>query len=258
MQNGESKAVNDGIANSHDDQLVLKGVQPRHQIAYRIFKVSRAFGIGLVVLAALMFGLTFVPAFKGFTAAGSIYRYAILYVLIGAAGFFLFMVLIKLLFLRKAPFDDWVFDIASKRLGTEVIFYDSRYIYIQFDRTGKEVDKKEFVTEMSDKSIHYSYFYVKTFIDRGVIQVECTKRQPIPTMAKFSEKDDLFWNIIPMGLTIHPVNQTIAPIGWYLNDKNINDQMLPTVPSTSVLICGGTGCYAKDTPIPIYNTLIKD
>lgn len=255
--NGESKSVNDGIANSHQDELVLRGVQPRHQVAYRIFKVCRAFGIGLIILAALMFGLTFIEAFKRFTGLG-FYRMAILYVLIGAGIFLLIMLLDRLLFLRKAPFDDWVFDIASKRLGTEVIFYDSKYIYIQFDRTGKEVDKREFVTEMSDKSIHYSYFYVKTFIDRGVIQVECTKRQPIPTLAKFSEKDDLFWNIIPMGLTIHPVNQTIAPIGWYLNDKNINDQMLQTVPSTSVLICGGTGCYSKNTPIPVYDTLIKE
>lgn len=240
--NGERKAVNDGIANSHEDELVLRGVQPRHQLAYRIFKVSRAFSIGLVILAALMFGLTFVSneIFKRFTVL-KFYRMGILYVLAGAAIFLLIMLFFRLVFLRKAPHDDWVFEVASKRLGTEIIFYDSRYLYISYDRTGKEVDKKEFVTEMSDKSEHYSYFYVKTFIDRGVIQVECTKRQPIPTMAKFSEKDDLFWNIVPMGLTIHPVNQTIAPIGWYLNDQNKNEQMLQTVPSTSVLICGGTG-----------------
>ena len=38
-QQQESKSVNDGIANSHDDVQVLKGIQPKHQVAYKTFKV---------------------------------------------------------------------------------------------------------------------------------------------------------------------------------------------------------------------------
>ena len=87
--------------------------------------------------------------------------------------------------------------------------------------------------------------------------VECKKRQPIPNKASFSEKDDKYWNIIPMGLTINPNTQSVSAIGWYLNDQNINDALYTTVPSTSILICGGTGCHEENAPILMYNTLIK-
>ena len=132
-------------------------------------------------------------------------------------GIFLIGLLIKLLFLRKAPFDDWVYEIAEKRLGTSLIFYDSKHIYINYDRSGKEVDKREFVTEMSDKSVNYSYYYIKTYIDQGVIEVQCKKRQPIPNRASFSEKDDKFWNIIPMGLTINPNTQKCDKFNSQIN-----------------------------------------
>lgn len=249
--------INDkNIVNDKQEEVVLKGIQPRHQFAFRIFKICRAFGIGLIVFAALLFGLSFIKAGQ-FITGHWLYRRAVLYMLIGAGGFFLFMLFIRITLLRRAPFDDWVFEIAQKRLGTEVIFYDSKYIYIDYDRSGKEVDKREFVTEMSDKSVHFSYFYIKTYIDRGIIQIECKKRAPIPKMASFSENDDLYWNIIPLGLCINSNTQSVSPVGWYLNDKNKNPQMLETVPSTSILICGGTGCHGKDEIIPIYNTLEK-
>lgn len=251
----ERKSVNDGIANSYDDELVLKGIQPRHQISYKIFKGCRIIAILITVLAGLFIGLMFVPNLKLLTGL-KFYRYLIALCFLIAIVCTIFAILVKITMLRKAPFDDWVFEIAQKRLGTDVIFYDSKNIYIQYDRSGKEVDKREFVTEMSDKSIHYSYFYVKTFIDEGVIMVQCKKRQPIPNRASFSPADDKFWNIVPMGLTINPNTQKVSPIGWYLNDQNINDELYTTVPSTSILICGGTGCYDKNTPILMHDTLV--
>lgn len=244
------------IANDKQEEVVLKGIQPRHQVAFKIFKICRMFAIGLAVVAILMFISTFIKALQVVSGI-KIFKYAILVLLAAAILFAIVMIIMRALFLRKAPFDDWVYDIAQKRLGTDVIFYDSKYIYIDYDRAGKEVDKREFVTEMSDKSVHYSYFYIKTFIDRGVIQVECKKRAPIPKMASFKEDDDLYWNIIPLGLCINANTQSVSPVGWYLNDKNKNPQMLETVPSTSILICGGTGCHAKDEVIPIYNTLVE-
>lgn len=251
----EAKAVNDGIANSHDDVQVLKGIQPKHQICYKVFKFCRLMSILLLIGDAVFFAFTFIPTMQ-FITKYKIYRLGILG-LVGISVLLLLIALIdKLLFLRKAPFDDWVYEIAEKRLGTSIIFYDSKYIYINYDRGGKEVDKKEFITEMSDKSIHYSYYYIKTFIDQGVIMVECKKRQPIPERASFSPNDDKFWNIVPMGLTINPNTQKVSPIGWYLNDQNKNDELYETVPSTSILICGGTGCLEKDTPVLMYNTLL--
>lgn len=231
----EAKSVNDGIANSHDDVQVLKGIQPKHQNCYKVFKFCRLTALLLLIGDAVLFALTFVPNMNMFTRFKA-YRYGILF-LVGVSVFLILVAIIdKALFLRKAPFDDWVYEIAEKRLGTSIIFYDSRYIYIDYDRGGKEVDKKEFVTEMSDKSIHYSYYYIKTFIDQGVIMVECKKRQPIPDRASFTPNDDKFWNIVPMGLTINPNTQQVSPIGWYLNDQNKNDALYETVPSTSILI----------------------
>lgn len=243
------------IADDKQDELVLKGIQPRRQKMFTIFKASRLIGILILCIALLMFIATFIKPFFKVTDK-PIYRWSVLIV----AGFGLFclilMFLVKKIFLRKAPFDDWVFEIAQKRLGTEVIFYDGKRIYISYDRGGKEVDKKEFVTEMSDKSIHYSYFYKSTDIDQGYIVVECKERAPIPDRASFSPDDDKFWNIIPMGLTINNTTQKISPVGWYLNDQNKNPELYETMPSTSMLIAGGTGCMMWNTPVLMYDTLV--
>lgn len=229
------------IVDERQDEQVFKGIQPKNQFAFKIFKLLRIFGIFFLVFAVLAFGLTYVEMFKIVTAY-PIYNKIIMYLCIIAAAMFVLMILVKLLFLRKASFDDWVFEVAQRDLGTQVIFYTSKCLYISYDiASAKEVDKRDFVTKMSDLSINYSYFYVKTFVDQQVIQVECTRRQPIPNRASFSPDDDLFWNIIPLGLTINNITQQVSPIGWYLNDQNKNEQLVPTVPSTSILICGGTG-----------------
>lgn len=254
--NGEKRAIDDGIANSHDQEQVLKGVQPKHQIAYKIYRFCKIWFIMALVISVLLLITTFIPMFQ-IVAKYKIYKLFILGIAASGLVMFLFgFLFIKGLFLRKAPFDDWVYEIAEKRLGTSIIFYDSKHIYINYDRSGKEVDKREFVTEMSDKSIHYTYYYIKTFIDEGVIMVECKKRQPIPDKASFKPDDDPYWNIVPMGLTINPKTQSVSAIGWYLNDQNKSDLLYETIPSTSILVCGGTGCLDKDTPVLMYDTLI--
>ena len=259
----EAKSVNDGIANSQDNVQVLKGIQPKHQIAYKFFKMCRFLAIFGFVLAALAIAAAILaPKTQNEFIMSIMYTKAYrLYFCIGLAGlsaFILFLgIVTKLLFLRKAPFDDWVYEIAEKTLGTSIIFYDSRYIYINYNRHGKEVEKKDFVMEMSDKSVNYSYFFVKTDIDTGYIVVECKRRQPIPKKATFESSNDVHWNIILLGDTIHPVRQTIAPIGWYLNNNEEDEKLLKTIPSPSILIAGGTGCFDKDTPIPMSDTLVR-
>lgn len=245
------------IADNKEDEQILKGIQPKHQLCFKFFKICRFLSIMAAVIAAILFGLTFVETLS-FITAHSWYRYGVLAIVCLAIFIALIAVIDRMLFLRKAPFDDWVFEISEKRLGTSIIFYDSKYIYINYDRGGKEVDKRDFVTEMSDKSVHYSYFYLKTDIDEGYIVVECKKRQPIPSKASFTAEDDKFWNIVPLGKTINPKTQSIAPIGWYLNDQNKNEDMYETIPSTSILIAGGTGCFEKHTVIPVEDTLIYE
>ncbi len=50
---------------------------------------------------------------------------------------------------------------------------------------------------------------------------------------------DKCWNFIPLGVTNNAKKEQI--IGWYLNDQNIVDEAYPTLPSTSIVITGGTG-----------------
>ena len=254
--NGENKSINDGIANTHDAEQILRGVQPKHQVAYKIYRFCKIFGITGIILAGMLFGTTFIEAMS-MISTKVWYRYIILGLAAISIVLLLFGFLVKALFLRKAPFDDWVFEIAEKRIGTSIIFYDSHYIYLNYDRGGKEVDKRDFVSEMSDKSVLYSYYYIRTDINIGYIQVECKKRQPIPNKALFKQSDDTLWNAMPLGLTINPNTQSISAIAWYLNDQNKEETHYNTVPSTSILICGGTGCYNHDTPILMYNTLVR-
>ena len=250
--------INDqNIADDHQQEQILKGVQPRRQGCFKTFKCCRFLGIMGIVITALLYGFSYIEQFQRVTSL-AIYKYGMAGLAIFSVVCFIVMFLDKVLFLRKAPFDDWVFEIAQKRLGTDVIFYDAKKIYIQYDRSGKEVDKKDFVSEMSDKSIHFSYYYIKTDIDQGYIIVECKRRAPIPDRASFTPNDDKFWNIIPMGLTINPTTQSISAIGWYLNDQNVNDELYKTIPSTSMLIAGGTGCHKEHTPIMMYDTLIHE
>lgn len=237
----------------------LRGVIPQHYLAYRIFKVFRIAAILFAILALILFILGFTNNRALVLLTDSDYYGTLIFILLGITGVScLFMLILYVLFLRKPPFDTWVYEVAQKRLGTEVIYYNSKCLYIGYDvAAAKEVDKRDFVTEMSDKSDHYSYFYVDTFVDQQIIQVECTKRQPIPERASFDKDDDLFWNIIPIGLTINHVTQNVSPVGWWLNDNNKDERLVATVPSTSILIAGGTGCHAIGEEILMADGTIK-
>ena len=242
MQEDKNRLFKDkSIADERNDELVLRGIQPKNQLAFKIFRYFRLFSIFAIVLAILGFGTTYIPNFE-FITGRHYYRLGIL-ALVGVSGaFIILMLLVKLLFLRKCPFDNWVFEKAQRELGTETIFYTSKCLYIGYDIAAtKEVDKQDFVTSMSDLSNYYSYFYVNTFVDQQVIQVECTKKQPIPTMAKFTKEDDPLWNIIPLGLSINNITQKVAPLGWTLNTQEESFENIKTEASTSILITGGTG-----------------
>ena len=69
----QGKGVFENIADSKDQEQVLKGIQPKHQICFKVFKVCIFLGIFAAVLAGIAFGLTFVPTFK-FITGTAIYR----------------------------------------------------------------------------------------------------------------------------------------------------------------------------------------
>lgn len=250
-------ALIDRIADTRDDELQLKGIQPIHQKAYSLFKGSRFVMFMALGFLALCISMIFVESLYDITHHPYFPFVIIFFGLVTIISFIL-VIFTFILFLRKPPFDDWVFEVAQKRLGTQTIFYNSKCLYIGYDvATAKEVDKKDFVTEMSDKSNYYSYFYVNTFIDQQVIQVECTKRQPIPERAMLNLEEDLHPNIIPVGLTINHLTQRVSPISWTLNPNEKNPEFVETMPSVSFIICGGTGCHIAGEEILMADGTIK-
>jgi DNA segregation ATPase FtsK/SpoIIIE-like protein len=65
------------------------------------------------------------------------------------------------------------------------------------------------------------------------------KSNKIPTEAILMDSTDKVWNFIPLGVTIRKNKE--VPVGWYLNDQNYVEGAYDTLPSTSILIAGGTG-----------------
>lgn len=229
-----------------DDSSKLKGIVPQHYTAYQVFVSLRFLAACATILALLVIAMRFVSndLIASFTGA-VFYNYIIVGLFGFAALFLLLMGLDYLIFLRKPGFDEWIFEFAQKHLGTEVIYYNSKCLYIQYNRAStKETDKEELVREMSNQSEHYSYYYSfknDTYIDIGVIRVTPERKAPIPDRASFKPEDDEFFNFIPVGLTVNNATKQISPIGWYLNDNNVSDVALRTAPSVSFLIAGGTG-----------------
>ena len=248
--------------NSKRTEDKLTGVIPQHYTAFQIFKSVRFLAILFAVLAVLIFICRFIdnPLIKEF-ATTPFY----VYITLGAIGIVLIllltMLLIHVLFLRKPGFDYWVYEFAQKHLGTEVIYYNSKCLYIQYNRAStKEVNKEEFVQDMSAQSEHYSYYYNfkdDTYIDLGVIRVTPEKKSPIPDRASFDPSDDEFFNFVPVGLTVNHATKRVSPIGWYINDNNVSDVAIKTAPSVSFLIAGGTGCHGIGEEILMADGSIK-
>lgn len=246
------------IYDPESQELKIKGVQPRRQFVFRIYKVALGGAILCGILALLTFGII------GFVNLESeeIKKWAMLIGFIGMLGLSVFFVslamLLKLTLLRKAPFDNWVYEIAASSLGTKVILYDGKRIFIQYDRNNKEVDKKDFILKMAERSEKYSYFLINTWIDEGFLEVACTTKQPIPTRAPKKEEDDKFFNIVPLGLGLNNVTKKISPVGWYINTENKNKEMIETLPAISIAIVGTSGCHGKNDIIKLQGDVVTN
>ena len=233
----------------------LTGILPKRLVLFRTGRVLSWFGTGIIFISILLLILIKKGIFTFFNDPSLLIMFLLYFLAFGVA-LIAISILINVLFLKKAPFDDWIMTVARKYLSTEVIFYDSKYIYVEYDRNVKEADKHDFVTNLTDLSDHYSYFFVETYIDDGFIQVKCEKKEVIPSMATLDQdKDDLYWNLIPMGLAVNTETRKVSPIGWYLNDNNKNKEFVDSVPSTSCAISGSTGCLSKNDLIRVHGEL---
>ena len=233
----------------------LTGILPKRLVLFRTGRVLSWFGAGIIFISILLLILIKKGIFTFFNDPSLLIMF-LLYFLVFGVALIALSILIKVLFLKKAPFDDWIMTVARKYLSTEVIFYDSKYIYVEYDRNVKEADKHDFVTNLTDLSDHYSYFFVETYIDDGFIQVKCEKKEVIPSMATLDQdKDDLYWNLIPMGLAVNTETRKVSPIGWYLNDNNKNKEFVDSIASTSLAVSGSTGCLFSNDLIKIYGEL---
>lgn len=223
------------------EQQILTGILPKHLAMDRLRKVLLYGGIFFIVLSIMMFIAHITGKLLVVTGLVIYQRAMIFLFLIGIISFVL-MGIVYFLFLRKCKFDDWMLEIAHKYLGTQVIFYTNKRLLIQYDRNGREVDKREFVTRLSDLSEHYTYFFVKTYIDIGFIEVVVTEKQPVPEVAPFTYDDTRKdWNNIQLGLAVNTSTLKVAPLCWKLNDNIKDKKIINTIPSTSLMVCGGTG-----------------
>lgn len=247
---------NTKIADDMEKEQVLRGIQPRNQSAFKFFRITKVLSVLAFLLNTLLFGLIFVEKFD-FITKHIYYKYLILLVGTATILFLVLALLTRVLFLRKAPFDDWVFEIAENMLGTTIIFYDRKRIYIEYRRTSTELTKEEFVSFMSDKSLKYNYFLLETDIDAGYLIVLCKKRQPIPDKVFVNEEDTKYWNYVPLGVARNNTTLKLSSIGWYMNDQLTYENSIETVPSTSMMIVGGTGCHGAGFEVQMYNNLVE-
>ena len=242
--------------NENNKEEKLTGILPKRLVLFRTGKVLCWFGIGILFISILLLMLVKKQVLTFFNNT-SLLISGLLYLALFGILLLVISLLIKKLFLKKAPFDDWIMTVARKYLSTEVIFYDSKYIYVEYDRNEKEADKHDFVTNLTDLSDHYSYFFVETYIDDGFIQVKCEKKEVIQSMATLDQdKDDLYWNLIPMGLAVNTETRKVSPIGWYLNDNNKNKEFVDSIASTSLAVSGSTGCIGSNEIVKINGELV--
>lgn len=141
----------------------------------------------------------------------------------------------------KPSFDEWIFDIASRKLGSQWIKYTRTKLYVNFDRNLNKNDIMNFIREISDKSERFTYYYGAIDFRKGEAEISISKRRPLPTMATWENEKDMVWNIIPLGDAVNHRLKTVTPICWTLNNENKRKDILESQPSTSLLIAGGTG-----------------
>lgn len=144
-------------------------------------------------------------------------------------------------FLAPNKFDEWIYEIAVKHIGTTLILHKGSKLYLDYDIKISEKEKKSLIEEINDKSTRFSYFLLGSNINERTLIIESKARAPIPTACKYENAENNNWNIVPIGKCVNPYTQSITSVGWYLNDQNKDENYMRVIPSTSIIIAGGTG-----------------
>lgn len=233
-------AFTKGLVDDKTQEQKIKGLQPKNRISlYTYISLMWMFAVSLSTSILCFVFLNYFPISS--TMITDILELGFTYLLVFSVLFIVLAILVKQLMLRKCGFDDWVYEIANATLGTNVIFYNSKSIYIQYNRNNKEVDKKEFVQKMTERSERFSYFYIKTWVDEGFIEVRCTPRQEIPKRVLWDKDLSSVPNFVPIGVGLNTVTKELAPVGWYFNSNQIDEKSIVTEPAVSIAIVGTSG-----------------
>lgn len=228
-----------GLVDDKTKEQKIFGIQPKNQFALRLYLALLVLGMLMLVLGILS---TIILMYTNPPKLLLIIMYYIRITTLILGIFCIpFSYVIKSIFLRKAPFDDWIYEISATSLGTKVIFYTSKSLFIQFDRNNKEVDKKDFILKMAERSDNYSYFLVRTYIDEGFLEVTCTKKQPLPTYVEKKVEDDNYITAVPLGVALNNNTKKVEPVTWRINTEEKVKGILDTLPAVSIAIVGGTG-----------------
>lgn len=241
--NSDNKhSIKDSDAPIQNDRVVIEHCD------YKLVKVCKwilIISISMFLLSALIKNIESISDIRTLSIVYFILKFipdgvgvALLYTSILGLSF---CALIYLIVLRGGKFDRWIVDIAAKNLSTEYIWYKKNILYINFDRNLNKKNIMDFVKIISDKSTKYTYYCENIDIDRALITLRVVKKEQLPTKTSIDTNTDTAWNIIPLGDVVNHNLRRISPIGWWLNDNNKRDDMLTTIPSTSLLIAGGTG-----------------
>lgn len=142
---------------------------------------------------------------------------------------------------KMPEMDDWATVIIRNHLKSEGIYYKNNILLCNYDVSLNEKNGMECCAELSDKSNNYIYFFQYMDIDQNVMVFEVSKKQSIPNKCSVDINEDKIWNFIPLGKAVNNQKKTISDIGWYINDNNINEDVVSTIPSNSILVCGATG-----------------
>jgi hypothetical protein len=151
------------------------------------------------------------------------------------------VIIVNVTKLRHPKFDLWVTKIAKDKLSTETIWYNKEKLFFGYDVNINRKQIQDFVREITSKSNKYTYYLGRIDIDQQVIVITPVIKKEIPKKCNVDKEHDDKWNFIPLGLAENHELRDITPIGWYLNNDDKMDRIVNTLPSTSILIAGGTG-----------------
>lgn len=159
---------------------------------------------------------------------------------IALSGLLITLLFIYFIFFRKR-FDKWIEEIAVRTLSSQVIYYNRKTLFVDYDINLTKKEALDFINKISQRSRKYTYYFNSIDVDNALVYIDVAKKHEVPKKATVDKKKDLNWNIVQLGEAVNHELRDVTPIGWWLNDENKDNSMVETIPSNSIIISGGTG-----------------